>query len=293
MAARPLAEPSANTKARRLGYALITPACNEEEALPRLAESIFAQSIPPKQWVIVDTGSTDETPMVIEGLAARAGWITFASIAEAQVARGGPIVRAFSHGLSFVEPTDIVVKFDADITAEPTFFEDLLGRFEDDERLGIAGGTIQELERGEWRQQFGTDDFVRGACRAYRWECLQDVLPLEERVGWDGLDLIKARIAGWKSKQFKDLPIFHHRAVGGREKSRARSWYAMGDAMHYMGYRTYYTVVAVMTCTRSCASSGSQRPPFAAGHDIQIRASSRTSASSSECACSRGGLPRS
>ena len=253
MAARPLTEASANTNTPRLEYALITPVCNEEQVLPRLAESIFAQSAPPKQWVIVDTGSTDETPAVLDGLTTKADWITSTSIAEAQVARGGPIVRAFSHALSFVRPTDIVVKFDADITAGPTFFEDLLDRFENDEKLGIAGGTIHELERGQWRQQFGTDDFVRGACRAYRWECLQDVLPLEERIGWDGLDLIKARIAGWKSKQFKDLPIFHHRTVGEREKSRARSWYAMGDAMHYMGYRTYYTVVAAI---------------FNAGHDV-------------------------
>ena len=230
--------------ARRLEYALITPVRNEERVLPRLAESIFAQTALPKQWVIVDTGSTDATHEVVSGLAARADWIVSTSIAEAQVARGGPIVRAFAHGLSFVPPTDIVVKFDADITADPTFFESLLGRFAQDEKLGIAGGALHELERGQWRPQFGTDDFVRGACRAYRWECLQDVLPLEERIGWDGLDLVEARISGWSSKQFKDLPIFHHRSVGERERSQARSWYAMGDAMHYMGYRAYYTFVA-------------------------------------------------
>lgn len=244
VAARPLTEPSSDGRAGRLEYALITPVRNEEQVLPRLAESIFAQSAQPKRWVIVDTGSTDATQEVVRGLAARADWIVSTSIAEAEVARGGPIVRAFSHGLSFVPRTDIVVKFDADLTADLTFFESLLERFADDERLGIAGGAIHELEHGEWRQQFGTDEFVRGACRAYRWECLQDVLPLEERIGWDGLDLVKARLSGWSCKQFKDLPILHHRTVGEREGSQARSWYAMGDAMHYMGYRAYYTFVA-------------------------------------------------
>jgi biofilm PGA synthesis N-glycosyltransferase PgaC len=244
VAAGPLTEPSSDKKAGRLEYALITPVRNEEQVLPRLAESIFAQTVLPKRWVIVDTGSTDATQEIVSGLAARADWIVSTSIAEAQVARGGPIVRAFAHGLSFVPPADIVVKFDADITADPTFFEGLLERFAHDEKLGIAGGALHELESGQWRPQFGTDDFVRGACRAYRWECLQDVLPLEERIGWDGVDLVKARISGWSSKQFKDLPIFHHRSVGQRERSQARSWYAMGDAMHYMGYRTYYTFVA-------------------------------------------------
>jgi biofilm PGA synthesis N-glycosyltransferase PgaC len=246
VAARPLTEPSSDEEARRLEYALITPVRNEEQVLPRLAESIFSQSALPKLWVIVDTGSTDATHEIVGDLTARADWIVSTSIAEGQVARGGPIVRAFAHGLTFVPPTDIVVKFDADVTADSSFFESLLERFAHDEKLGIAGGAIHELESGQWRQQFSTDDFVRGACRAYRWECLQAVLPLEERIGWDGLDLVKARISGWKAQQFKDLPILHHRTVGERERSQARSWYAMGDAMHYMGYRAYYTVVAAI-----------------------------------------------
>lgn len=228
-----------------LTYALITPVRDEVQALPRLAESIFSQSVAPRTWIIVDTGSTDGTPEVIRGLAARAEWVVPASMPELSVARGGPIVRAFAHGLKFVvPPTNIIVKLDADITASPTFFENLLDRFEAIENLGIAGGSLHEWENGKWRQRYGTDDFVRGACRAYRWECLQEVLPFEERIGWDGLDLVKARIGGWKTRQFQELPILHHRAVGERERSQASSWYAMGDAMHHMGYRSYYAVLA-------------------------------------------------
>jgi glycosyltransferase involved in cell wall biosynthesis len=235
-----------------LEYALITPVRDEAQSLPRLVESVFNQSVRAKRWVFVDTGSTDETREVIKRLTAQADWIVSTSIDEAALARGGPIVRAFSHGLAFVvPPTDIVVKLDADITADSTFFENLLGRFQRDEKLGIAGGAIHECERGKWRQRYATDDFVRGGCRAYRWQCLLDVLPLEERIGWDGLDLVKARIGGWKTHQFQDLPVFHHRSVGARERSRASSWYSMGDAMYYMGYRPYYAFLRAIFDVRT------------------------------------------
>jgi glycosyltransferase involved in cell wall biosynthesis len=212
--------------------------------LPRLAESVFRQVVLPKTWVIVDTGSTDETPALVRSLTNRANWVVSASVEESVTARGGPIVRAFSHGLNFVvPPTDVVVKLDADITIPSRFFADLLDRFASIKDLGIAGGSLYELEKGKWRQRYGTDNFVRGACRAYRWQCLVEIMPFEERIGWDGLDLAKARIRGWRTTQFPELPFLHHRALGQREHSKVASWYAIGEAAHYMGYRPYYAVL--------------------------------------------------
>jgi biofilm PGA synthesis N-glycosyltransferase PgaC len=229
---------------RKPTYALITPVRDEAEALPRLADSIFGQSILPRKWVIVDTGSTDETPRLVQRLADRADWVLPTAIDEVTLARGGPIVRAFSHGLKFiVPPTDVVIKVDADITVPTTFFEDLSDQFELIKDLGVASGSLYEWERGAWRHKSGTDNFIRGACRAYRWECLTEILPLEERIGWDGLDLVKARISGWKTQRFEDLPFRHHRALGERDRSRMKSWYAVGEAAHYMGYRPYYALL--------------------------------------------------
>ena len=59
----------------RLRHALITPARNEEGSLPRLAESILAQSARPAEWIIVDDGSTDGTAAVAAELAAGTDWI--------------------------------------------------------------------------------------------------------------------------------------------------------------------------------------------------------------------------
>jgi poly-beta-1,6-N-acetyl-D-glucosamine synthase len=236
----------------KLTYALVTAVRDEAEALPRLADSIFRQSIRPRKWVIVDSGSTDETPQVVSRLAARQEWVLSASLEGLEFARGGPIVRAFSQGLALVvPPTDIVVKLDADITVPHRFFEDILERFANIEDLGIASGSLYEWEHGGWRQQrSGTDNFIRGACRAYRWQCLCEILPLEERIGWDGIDLVKARIRGWRTQQFADLPFLHHRARGQRDRSQVKSWYAVGETAHYMGYRPYYAVLRAVFQSR-------------------------------------------
>ncbi|HZR95646.1 MAG TPA: glycosyltransferase [Gaiellaceae bacterium] len=227
-----------------LTYSVVTPVRNEESNLPRLAESLVAQTVRPAEWLIVDNGSSDSTPVLAAELAERHDWIAVLNVPGAEsAARGGPIVRAFTAGLRELRGTsDLVVKLDADLSFAPDHFERLLREFSDDPKLGIASGVCWEEERGEWRPQFTTRGHVRGAERAYRRACLDDVLPLEERMGWDGVDEVKAAVNGWRTASFKELPVMHHRALGGRE-DRVGKWIAQGDMAHFMGYRPSYLVL--------------------------------------------------
>ena len=72
----------------------------------------------------------------------------------------------------------------------------ILARFDEDESLGIASGSCFEARNGVWGQRHVTGTTVWGASRAYRWECLQAILPLEERIAWDGIDEFKANSRG-------------------------------------------------------------------------------------------------
>ena len=225
-----------------LSYAIITPARNEAESLPRLAAALEQQTHPPAQWIIVENGSTDQTVEVAQAIAAEYRWARLLVLPSAGAReRGAPIVRALHAGLAALDRCcDVVVNVDADVTFEGDYFARLLAEFERNSTLGIASGSAWELVDESWQQRFVTGASVWGAARAYRWACLQDVLPLEERHGWDGIDELKARSRGWETQTFLDLPFLHHRAEGAEDGSSWAHWRANGETAYFMGYRAWY-----------------------------------------------------
>lgn len=227
-------------------YAAITPVRDEAENLARLAASLLEQSVLPVEWLIVDNGSVDGTVEQAQLLARTHEWIRVMTAEAADRARpGAPVVRAFNTGLAELrEPhPDVIVKLDADVSMESDYFERILGAFSADERLGIAGGACLELRDGEWQETFVTGDHVRGASRCYRRECLEDVSPLEERVGWDGVDELKAAVRGWRTRLLRDVPFHHHRRVGARDGSSTTRWNRLGQGSYFMGYRFSYLLL--------------------------------------------------
>lgn len=225
-----------------LTYAVVTPVRDEKENLERLASSMVAQSVAPAQWIIVDNGSVDGTLDLAGRLAGEHAWIEAMTAEPDDVARpGAPIVRAFNAGVARLRTRpDVVVKLDADVSMADDYFERTLAAFAVEPELGIAGGACLELTDGEWRETFVTGDHVRGASRCYRRECLEAVSPLEERLGWDGIDELKAGVLGWRTRLLRDVPFRHHRRVGERDGAATARWRRQGEGAYYMGYRFSY-----------------------------------------------------
>ena len=226
-----------------MNYAVVTPARDEVANLSRLADSLAGQRVLPERWVIVDNGSVDSTPELAASLAEQHPWIVLLDIGGAAKARrGAPHARAFEAGARSLDPMpSLIVKVDADISLEPDYFERLLARFADEPRLGIASGTCHEqTPAGVWQERHVTGDHVWGAARAYRRECLNDVLPLERHLGWDGIDLLRADLAGWRTTTFRDLPFRHHRPEGERDGSARHARAHQGRGAWFMGYRPSY-----------------------------------------------------
>ena len=158
--------------------------------------------------------------------------------------RGAPIVRALHAAIDELaaDPPEFVVNVDADISMEPDYFARLLDRFDADASLGIASGSAFELQDGDWRQRHVTGSTVWGASRAFRWACLQEVLPFEERVAWDGIDEFKANARGWRTQAFEDSPS----STTAARASVTAAWRArrnQGHAAYYVGYRPWYLVL--------------------------------------------------
>ena len=246
-------------------YAVVTPARDEEANLRRLADAMLAQELRPLEWVVVDDGSQDGTAELARALCAGHDWIRLVSRDAADrdehVADGRRRARDLDGFLLAAVPlrdrADVIVKVDADVDFGPGFFATLVGRFAADPGLAIASGTCLEREDGAWVRRTKAASTVWGATRAYRSDCLRDVMGLEPCMGWDGLDEISAQLRGYRTQTFVDLPFRHHRPEGGRELSSLHQGEALGRAAWYMGYRpSYLALRALYRARREPAALG-------------------------------------
>ena len=193
----------------------------------------------------MDDGSTDATAEVAAELAAGADWIKLVALPRTpgSLRRGrrqGRDLLALEAGLSAASRRpDLVTKLDADVSLPPAYLDRIGAAFAEDPALGLASGSRCEPRDGIWRQRHLTGTSVEAQARTYRWDCWRDVLPLEPRLGWDGVDEVTAILRGWTTLVLRDLHFRHHRCIGDRE-GRLRARLAEGEAAHYMGYRMSY-----------------------------------------------------
>jgi biofilm PGA synthesis N-glycosyltransferase PgaC len=215
---------------------LITPVHNEAAHLELVADAMTRQTRPPDLWVLVEDNSSDDTPEILRRLAERIDFVRVASTAELppaapvkdRLAAAAP-PRTFNLGLNGVdwESFTHIAKLDGDIELPADYFELLLGRFARDSSLGLAGGVLRERDgEGGWSPPLQANDYhVRGAMKCYTRECLQAIGGIQERLGWDTIDEIYARMRGYRTRVFGDLIALHHRPWGsadGTLRGRAR-----------------------------------------------------------------------
>jgi hypothetical protein len=147
-----------------------------------------------------------------------------------------------------------VGKLDADIELPPHYFEQLLGEFARRPRLGIAGGVLSECDGGDrWHRTSGPAHHVRGALKLYARTCFERIGGVEERLGWDTIDEVYARMAGFETSSIAGLEARHHRPVatrGGALRGRARLgrcayilrygiWWVAPRSLKVAGWRPY------------------------------------------------------
>ncbi len=227
---------------------VISPIRNEVAHLDRVARSLAAQTCPPDRWLLVDDHSTDDTYELAKRLAEEFAFITplrapdhppLLDHRDRLASAAAP--RTFNHGLSAVDWRSFthISKLDGDMELPADYFERILRAFDEDSRLGMAGGLRRELVRGRWWvEQVPLEHHVNGALKCYSRECFEAIGGVREQLGWDTIDETLARMRGFRTRTFEDIVAIHHRpwaSADGTLRGRAR-YGAAAYIVHFPAY---------------------------------------------------------
>ncbi len=210
--------------------ALITPLRDEEKFIEALIISIVNQQMRPEKWLIVDDGSTDQTPAIVQRYCREFHFIELLQLPPRSDRRpGGEGAIGVALRALDLSSFDYLARFDADLLFESDYFSRMLHEFSLDPKLGIAGGSLYIERNGQLIPERAPEYHVRGALKMYRRKCFEELGQLATDIGWDTIDEVYAWSRGWRTKSFLDAKVIHRRPTGGgiaanrifRERGRA------------------------------------------------------------------------
>lgn len=244
-------------------YCLITPCRDEAKYARRTLESVLRQTELPASWVIVDDGSTDETPQILAEYAARNPWIRIVrrpDRGDREV--GGGVVEAFYAGYETIDPNSFtyLCKLDLDLDLPPGYFAGLMDRMEADPRVGTCSGKpyFFKAGAGQPEERFPLTDLTHlisertgdensaGMTKFYRTTCFQQIGGFVREVMWDGIDGHRCRQLGWIAVSFDDpaLRFIHLRQMGTSYQNVRVGRERHGYGQYFMGTTPIYMLVS-------------------------------------------------
>ena len=244
-------------------YLLVTPCRDEAQYARRTLDSVTRQTVVPTKWVIIDDGSTDETPAILAEYAERFPWIEIVRREDRGERSVGPgVIEAFYFGYDQIDPNefDFVCKFDLDLDLPPRYFELLIERMNANPRIGTCSGKPYfDAGNGVLVSEACGDEMSVGMTKFYRTECFIEIGGFVREVMWDGIDCHRCRMLGWIACSWDDpeLRFTHLRPMGSSQKSMWVGRQRHGFGQWFMGTGLVYMFAsAVFRMTR---------PPYLVG----------------------------
>jgi len=218
---------------------LITPAHNEEALLEKTIESVICQTVLPRKWVIVDDGSTDATAAIVSQYLPHCPWIEMVQRPPRRDRNFSGKVHAFNAGYEKVKELEyeVIGNLDADVSFEPDYLEFLLGKFAEDQKLGVAGTIFVEEGYSSERNSFEGHYHVAGGCQLFRKRCFDEISGFKPNRGGgvDWVAVTTARMMGWRTKSFREKSFFHSRHLGTAARGTLAAMFDYGERDYYLG----------------------------------------------------------
>ncbi len=224
---------------------IIIPAYNEAEFIGETLQSLISQSQPADKIVVVDDGSSDNTPEIVSEFIEKHPEISLINnVSEGKHLPGSKVVKAFNLGFKTLDDDfDIVCKFDADLIFPKDYLEKISLHFKENTKIGMVGGFCEIQKNGEWiLENLTGKDHIRGALKAYRKACFKDIGGLKPAMGWDTVDELLAQYHGWEIKTDENLRVKHLKPTG--KNYNKTSIYKQGEAFYSLRYGFVITFIA-------------------------------------------------
>lgn len=233
-------------------YVLISPCRNESAYLRETLDTVIAQTAAPAKWVIVDDGSTDETPSVLAEYAQRHPWIEIVTLADRGHRSVGPgVVNAFYAGYerADVHAFEYLCKLDLDLRLPPRYFEVLMTRMAADRRIATCSGKAYIETNGELVNEHHGDEMSLGMTKFYRVDAFEAIGGFVREVMWDGIDCHRCRMAGWVAVSWDDpeLRFVHLRPMGSSQNGVLTGRMRHGFGQYFMGTGPLFLSVSALS----------------------------------------------
>ncbi|WP_430467532.1 glycosyltransferase family 2 protein [Winogradskyella ouciana] len=233
-----------------MNFYIIIPAHNEEDYIGKTLQSLVEQTSLPKQVVVVNDNSTDKTENIVKDFASKYNWISLVNITSSDKhLPGSKIIHAFNKGLETLDDNfDIICKFDADLIFPRDYLDVVSNHFKTNKQLGMASGFCFIEKDGDWvLENLTNKDHVRGALKAYRKTCFEQIGQLKPSMGWDTVDELLAKYHGWGILTDESLKVKHLKPTG--KSYNKASKYLQGEAMYKMRYGLWITLISALKLT--------------------------------------------
>lgn len=224
---------------------IVIPAFNEGLFLAQTLHSIVSQTLLPKEVIVVDDNSTDNTAEVASTFAKAHAFIKVVKrLSTPNHQPGGKVVLAFNEGFSNISaPLDVIMKLDADIVLPETYLEQLAQHFQNHPQTGMAGGVAVIEKNGAWEvEQLTNKDHIRGAFKAYRIGFFNQMGGLPAAMGWDTYDELIAKFYDWDVFVNPQWELKHLKPTG--KVYHKKSHTLQGKAFYQLGYGFLLTCIA-------------------------------------------------